>query len=201
MPAHLARHMNTIHGPKGGLKSAVARAKKKAKKRLGRPKGIRATAAWRPVRSSAIGVPSFSEGSARLLGDMRALHGELLAERASLDGQLTAVANAMQVLGGAAPAKAARRTYKKKKAVRQTYTKKRGRPAGAGVRAGSLKDYIARVLRQTTRPMSPHDLGTSVIKAGFETKAKNITKAVSNTLPQMKGIKKMGFGKYQLSAR
>jgi len=46
--------------------------------------------------------------------------------------------------------------------------------------------------------MSPRDIGASVKKAGFQTKAKDITKAVSNTLPTLTGIKKVGFGMYRM---
>ncbi|UCC31560.1 MAG: C2H2-type zinc finger protein [Phycisphaerales bacterium] len=189
MPAHLARHLNTIHRRKKGKKPAAGKAKK-VKRRVGRPKGVRAKVVARRkprVRRAARPVAGVST---RLLSDMRAYHGELLAQRASLDGQINAVATAMQALGVGGPKTRKRRVYKK-----------RGRPAGKGVRAGSLKDYIVRVLRQTTRPMSPRDIGAGVVKAGFRTKAKDITKAVSNTLPQLKGIKKMGFGMYQLAAR
>ena len=38
-----------------------------------------------------------------------------------------------------------------------------------------------------------------VKKAGFKTKAKNLTKAVSNKLPDLKSVKRVGYGKYQLS--
>ena len=77
--------------------------------------------------------------------------------------------------------------------------KKRGRPIEADGRPGSLKGYIVRVLRQTSKPMSVQDIGTRVKKAGFKTKAKNLTKAVSNTLPGVKNVKRVGYGKYQLS--
>lgn len=189
MAAHLARHMNTIHGAKKG-KRPTARKAKKVGRRVGRPKGVRARAVARRRPRVRRAARSVAGVSARLLSDMRAYHGELLVQRASLDGQINAVAAAMQALGVSGPKTRKRRVYKK-----------RGRPAGKGVRAGSLKDYIVRVLRQSARPMSPRDIGASVVRAGFKTKAKDITKAVSNTLPQLTGIKKMGFGMYQLAAR
>lgn len=189
MAAHLARHMNTIHGRKKGKKPAARKAKK-VKRRVGRPKGVRAKAVSRRKPTVRRGAQPLAGASARLLSNMRVYRGKLLAQRASLDGQIDAVARAMQALGAGGPKTRKRRVYKK-----------RGRPAASGARAGSLKDYIVRVLHQTTRPMSPRDIGTGVIKAGFKTKARDIAKAVSNTLPQLKGIKKMGFGMYQLSGR
>jgi hypothetical protein len=55
---------------------------------------------------------------------------------------------------------------------------------------------IQQVLRQSARPMSPRDIADSVVTAGYNTRAKDLTKAVSNTLPELKGIKRVGFGQY-----
>ncbi len=49
--------------------------------------------------------------------------------------------------------------------------------------------------------MSPNDIGLSVKKAGFKTKAKDITKAVSNVLPELKMVKRVGFGMYTTGGR
>ena len=38
-----------------------------------------------------------------------------------------------------------------------------------------------------------------IVLAGYKSKAKDLTKAVSNALPQLKGIKKIGFGKYKMA--
>lgn len=187
MPAHLARHMNTIHATKRH-KTTIAMAKK-VKARVGRPKGVRSRVLGRPKRKIQLGrVQAWGEGSAGVIDAMQAYHGNLMAERDSLDAQIDAFARAMETLGTATPAKATRRRG----------AKKLGRPRGSGARPGSLKDHIVRVLRQTSRPMGPRDIGASVKKAGFKTKAKDITKAVSNTLPTLKGIKKVGFGMYQM---
>ena len=101
---------------------------------------------------------------------------------------MNALAGAMETLGAATPA---RRT--------PLTGKKRSRPVEDVGRPGSLKSYIARVLRQSSKPMSLQDIGTRVKKAGFKTKAKNLTKAVSNKLPDLKKVKRVGYGKYQLS--
>jgi len=185
MPAHLARHMKTIHGAARVYKAAGA-PMKKGKRRVGRPKGTRIVAG---------ALPAFGGESARLFGDLRAYHGRLLAQRGALDAQLDAITRAIDAFGGARRAPAApKRKYAK-----------RGRPAGArGVakartREGSLKSYILRVLGQASAPLGPRELGLDAIKAGFRTKSKDITKAVSNALPHLAGVKKVGFGKYQLA--
>lgn len=119
---------------------------------------------------------------------MQAYHGALMAEHTSLQARMDALTNAMATLGTVTPAGPKRKTTK------------RGRPAGSGVRPGSLKDHIVRVMRQTTRPMGPRDISNKVLKAGFKTKAKDISKAVSNKLPELKNVKKVGFGLYRLAA-
>lgn len=186
MPAHLARHMNTIHAA-GGAKKAMSG------KRIGRPKGS-------TKRPATVAAGTSFGGPARLLSDMHAYHSDLSAQRMTLDAQIEAVANAMQTLGGGTPAMA--RPAKSKGAVKLGRPKgsgaRRGRPPGQAPRKGSLKDYIVRVLGQVSKPLSPNDIGTRVVKAGFKTKAKDLTKAVSNTLPTLKNIQRVGFGQYKL---
>lgn len=187
MPAHLARHMNTIHAA-GGAKTATSG------KRLGRPKGST------NKRPATVAASTSFGGPARLLSDMRAYHSDLSAQRMTLDTQIEAVANAMQTLGGSTPAMAppAKSTGAVKLGRPKGSGARRGRPPGQAPRKGSLKDYIVRVLGQVSKPLSPNDIGTRVVKAGFKTKAKDLTKAVSNTLPTLKNIKRIGFGQYQL---
>ena len=186
MPAHLARHMNTIHGAGGAKKKASG-------KRIGRPKGSTRNIA------RAIGGSSFG-GAERLLGEMSAYHGVLTEERMSLDTQIDAVANAMETLGGGSPTMTSRGKSRSAGKVGRPKGSgaRRGRPPGQAPRKGSLKDYIVRVLGQVSRPLSPNDIGVRVLKAGFKTKAKDLTKAVSNTLPALKKIKRVGFGQYEL---
>ena len=135
---------------------------------------------------------------------MRAFHRELTVQRESLDTQIDGIALAMEAMGvavAARPTRAKRRGRPARAKARPKAKARGGRVTVRGVRAGSLKDYIVRVLRQEARPMSPRDLGARVVRAGFKTKAKDITKAVSNALPQLKAAKKVGFGKYQLTGR
>ena len=190
MPAHLARHMNTIHA------SAASRAKSKAaakgKRRVGRPRG---PAAGRPVRTTA--ARSIMGGAAsRLLSDMQVFQNDLLSQRNSLDSEIDSLARAMDALGGAG---GSTRSMTKRKVGRPVGRPSgKGRPRGSAPREGSLKSFIVRVLKQNSKPLSPNDIGTRVVKAGFKTKAKDITKAVSNTLPQLGNVKRIGFGKYKM---
>ena len=186
MAAHLARHTSAIHGARAGgrsVKAKASRVKAKVRRRKGVGKKVRRQARPSTVR----GRRAFGSESARLLKGMQAHHSQLVAQRTSLDAELDAIAGAIEAMGARASRSPAGRSPK------------RGRPAGAPPRAGSLKDYIVRVLRQRSRPMSPRDIGVSVVKAGLKTKAKDVTKAVSNTLPDMKNVKKVGFGVYRLT--
>jgi hypothetical protein len=177
--------MNTIHGAKAGAKAPKKTAG--TKRGPGRPKG--SAVGHRGGAGKRIGETSapFTGESARLVHDMRAHHEALVAQRSAMDAQIECIGRAIEAMGTAAPARAAKRMVK------------RGRPAGKGMRAGSLKDFIMRVLRQQGKPMSPREIGTKVVSAGFKTKARDLTKAVSNTLPQVANVKKVGFGLYQIA--
>lgn len=182
MPAHLARHMNTIHARKAAKKVLKAKAKRKP----GRPKLRKAAARARTVgrpRTVSAAPARAGEGAVGLVRGMQAYHGELMARREQIETEIGAITSALDAMGGGL------------KAV--TVRPKRGRPRGTGPRTGSLKDFIGKVLRQTGRPLSPKDIANTVRKVGYRSKAKDLTKAVSNMLPQMKGVKKVGFGMYR----
>lgn len=189
MPAHYARHMSAIHGKKVGKKTARGKATK-VKTRVGRPKGVSTKIAMRSKKGAMRASLLFRDGSVRVIGEMQAYHSELLAQRTSLDARIDAFARAMETVGATTP----RRMVHRKPAKRRTATAR-------GARPGSLKDYIGRVLRQSSKPMRPNEIGVRVKKAGFNTKAKNITKAISNTIPAMTNVKRVGFGLYQHSGR
>ena len=176
--------MNTIHGASAAKPAEKRRAAAAAKGAQKHPKRGRKKAARRKVSRAAIAQPRTSV-VAQLVGDMQAYLGELSRRRVALDAELTAITGALKAMGTkTSPATAG--------------APKRGRPPGRGTRPGSLKSFIVRVLRQRSRPMSPRDIATGVTKLGYKSKAKDLTKAVSNSLPELKSIKKVGFGLYKL---
>jgi hypothetical protein len=183
MKAHLARHMNTIH-------ASPARRKAAAKKRR-RKGGAKRRKVARAPRRAAMRAGAVGAGGARLLSDMRAYYGELTTQRSSLDAEIGAIETAMSAMGGTAP-------------KRSTRPKARGGTRGPGRpprapragRAGSLKEAIVNVLSQRRTPLSPRDLAGAVVRAGYKTKAKDLTKAISNVLPELKMVKKVGRGMY-----
>ena len=56
---------------------------------------------------------------------------------------------------------------------------------------------IVQVLRQRSQPHTPQEIANSVVKAGYKTSSNNLTKSVSNTLPLLSEVKKVGRGLYQ----
>ena len=174
MAAHLGRHTNTIHGSRRGPKPvAKRRPGRPRKRRVGRPKGSRSFA-----RAAA------GDGATQLLSQMQSYYSELTARRATLDAQIAGMESAIDVMGAVPLARAAG-------------GRKRGRPAGSGARAGSLKDTIVRVLRQRAVALSPREIAAGVLKSGYRTSTKNLTKAISNTLPEMNNVRKIGRGLYR----
>ena len=173
MPAHLARHMNTTHA------SPAARA---ARKRMG---GRAGSAVRRgPAAVIAGGDASYAD-SADILSGIQAYHESLLARRDQIDLELSALGGALSALGGAAARPA------------RVGAPKRGRK-GSGAREGSLKSYIVKVLERQSTPATPKEIASKVLRSGYKSRAKDLTKAVSNALPELKKIKKVGFGKYTL---
>ena len=192
MAAHLQRHLNSTHGGRGGKKRAARKRSGAGGRRRGRPLGSKMNR-----RSNSLGIMgSGSISAVQLLGNMQTVHAELLDQRNAIDREIDVVTQAMRVMG-AHPAAGGR---KPRRPVGRPKRRGPGRPKGSGGgRSGSLKDFIVRVLGQTTQALSPQDIGQRVKQAGFKTKARDLTKAVSNTLPDVKGIKRVGFGQYRLT--
>jgi|CXWL01.1.fsa_nt_gi hypothetical protein len=199
MAAHLARHTNSMHRrpgrPKGSGKGKGARGG-----RLGRP----------PLsRSGGANQGNTSDDDSRVLSEMAAYRDTLLMQRLNIDRRLEGIQSAMSVMGSSAfsrfstPGSASR-------------GKRRGRPPGSGRvartgaqvggarrgrkpgRPGSLKQMIIKVLNQRSQAQSPQEIADGVVKAGYKTSSHNLTKSVSNALPKLSEVKKLGRGLYQV---
>lgn len=168
MAAHLARHMNTTHASK---KAKAAKTKRRA---VGKKKGVLvATRAKRGAGSDLAG----------LLASLRAHRDRLADQRNETDNQMQAIDAALAALGessSTAPRADARRKW------------------GKGPRAGSLKDYVARVLRGLVNGKRVKDIAAAVKKAGYKSKSKTLDHAVSKALADMKNVAKAGRGVYRL---
>jgi len=177
MAAHLGRHINTIHGsrkkPKPASKRTPARSRRS---RIDRPKGSRTMSPSFARAGAATG-----EGVTRLLSQMQSYYSELTERRSILDAQIAGMEGAINILGTAP-----RATSTGRKLVRHS-----------GSRSGSLKDTIVRVLRQRAVALSPKEIAAKVVQAGYKTSTKNLTKAISNTLPEINTVRKVGRGLYR----
>jgi len=186
MAAHLARHRNAVHGAKRAGRRTTGRAARGGRKTArsartpARPAPRRATAP--PART-----PQGAAGMTRLVADLQAYHRELTAQRAGLDQQIAAIDSALQAMD-IRPANPT---------VRRAARRPARRPAAQSGKAGSLKEYIVKVLRGSSKPMSPKEIADSAVKAGYKTKAKNLVNIVSNSLPDTPGVKKAGRGLYR----
>jgi len=154
-----------------GMKRTAARAK--SGRKPGRPRGP-ASRTQAPI----------SHGGADLLARMQEYHRDLLARCASVDTEIAAIRQAIGAMGAATPA--------------ATSERRRGRPPGSGQRTGSLRHHVLKVLGQRKKPVSPKGLADAAVHAGYQSKAKDLTKAVGNLLAELKQVKRVGFGQYQL---
>jgi Tfp pilus assembly protein FimV len=183
MAAHLARHQNSMHGSRPAGRGPGRRSAGAA------PKGRR-------VAMSAFA----GAGASHLITQMQAYCQSLTVQRDELESQIAQMETAMQALDGGFPGGGRRgpvRAAMKSPAARASGGAKRGRPAGGGMRAGSLKDWIIKILRQRGKAMSPREIASSVMSSGYKTKSKDLTKAVSNALPELRQLRKVGRGLYQ----
>lgn len=193
MAAHLARHTSTMH------------------RRPGRPKGWRknknlpARRLGRPPMTGRIAGGGDGDAGSRVLSEMAAYRDALIMQRSNIDRRLEGLESAMNALGPPSVP-----------GFRRTRTgRRRGRPPGIGRkgavaqfsgggqrgrrpgRPGSLKQMIIQVLRQKGSAHTPTEIADSVVKAGYRTSSENLVKSVSNTLPLLPEVRKVGRGLYQ----
>ncbi len=168
MAAHLARHMAS-HNKSG---RSVAKASGRGP---GRPKGSK------NKTSITLGTNFTPAGHEGIVLQMENYRRDLENQRQQIDLALEGITTALRAFGSSASTK-----------------RSVGRPRGSSSRSGSLKSYIIDVLKKSKKPMRPRDISTATIKAGYSTKSDDLTKAVSNALPQIKQVKRIGFGMYQM---
>jgi hypothetical protein len=149
----------------------MAREKKIRRRRLKRVKRARRRPRLGAQRGSLRGA----------VAGLNAYRQRLAGDRAALEGKISAIDNALSAMGGVAVSGPAGR----------------GRRGVGRVRAGSLKEYVGRVL--TGRGvMAVKDITTGVLKAGYKTKNKTLSKSVGIALTQMPGVSKVGRGRFKL---
>lgn len=150
-----------------------------AKKRKRRTKRVARKKRRAKVRRRA-------SGPAGLLRQLAAHRQTLVVRQAALQDEIDSISAAIDALGGAGQRRPAARAAR------------RVRPTGRrGIRKGSLKSYILRVLKPRGE-MAVKDIAVAVRRAGYRTGSKNFPNQVSNALAQMDGLTKTGRGRYKL---
>jgi len=182
MPAHLARHQSAVHGMKSKRITSAG-----ARRKPGRPA--------RAARASMVSGAGMGPGADRILSEMSSYREQLVAQRESIEEQLGALEGAMSAMGSGRMMIPSRSGAGR--SVGRPSGRGPGRPKGSGNREGTLKSTMIKVLKQTGSPMSPQAIASAVIRAGYKTKTSNLTKAVSNALPTMKEIRRVGRGQYR----
>ena len=137
------------------------------------------TAARAPRRSAA----AASSGASAAVHALQSHCASLVASRAQLDAEIQAVEEALRVMGGARTAAAPRGGA--------------GRGGRRGPRAGSLKEYIARVLKGRG-VMAVKDITEAVRAAGYPTRNQTLAKSVGITLTKMPQIRRVKRGHFSL---
>jgi hypothetical protein len=149
----------------------MARKKKRVKRR-----------AKRKVRR-----PAATAGSPGLLAQLKAYHADLDARVSALQSEMEGVATAIGAMEGVAPRAGG--------AAVPGAARRGPRPAGT-----SLKDFIIKVLGRTSGPMTVKDLGAAILRAGYQTKSRNLGNQISMALAQLtraRKVKKVGRGMYK----
>ena len=109
---------------------------------------------------------------------------ELSVQRDSLDEQITMIDKALTAMGTRPTA--------------MRMARRGAAPAGRGPRAGSLKEFIVKVLSGRKGAMAVKDISAGVLKAGYTTRNKTLAKSVGIALTQMPQIVKVGRGLFKM---
>jgi len=191
MAAHLARHAGSMHGQKTAAPTASVKA-------------APAKTARRMARRAPVRTASMSAGAGSIVGQMREYQASLMSQRGSLESQIAGIEAAIGALGGITGSgrPAMRRGPGRPRTItmappRPVGRPKLGRPAGSGARAGSLKENIVKILRQAGKGLTVQEIASSVKASGYSTKSSNLSKAVSNAIPGLKLVRRVGRGVYR----
>lgn len=133
------------------------------------------------------GRPRASSGAlVGVVASLQSAHRALISERAAIDSRISVIESALHAMRGT-PATAGASAG-------------RGRRAGGGrsFRRGSLKEYIHRVLSNASGPMAVRDVTAGVMRSGFKTKNKTLSKSVGIALTQMPMVSKVGRGLFKI---
>jgi hypothetical protein len=163
MAMHLGRHVNTVHAAKGERRARAV------------DQGRSTTAGMRT-----------SDGFVRVLGLLNTCRAELVAQRSTIDSQLTALDQAIAVLGGTA-------------AMTTAAPRIRRRTGGrASAQPGTLPEYIRQVMHAHRNPMTIKEVTAAVLRAGCKSQDKDLPKTVGRYLAAMPDVVNVDRGVYRM---
>lgn len=142
-------------------------------------------------RARKVGRPSGRNGAGVLDGLVTA-RDALVEQRTQVDQQIASLDQIIAGFGGigstSAPASGTKRGP----------GRPRGSKGASGHRPGSLKDVILKVMSRNGKPMAVKDIADRVVKSGYKSKNKTLSKSVGIALLDMKAVKKISRGTYAL---
>jgi hypothetical protein len=155
---------------------------------LGRHSATTHAAKDRPPTRRAPGRPAKAtigrqthDGRLRLLQELQVARADLAAQAAELNTQLMGLDEVLALLGGPARIDVAP-----------------GMRAGRRISApGTLREHIERVLHARRGPLHVREITTAVLRAGFKSRDKALTRSVGKTLRRMPNVVKAGRGTYR----
>ena len=215
MAAHWARHRNSAHNAKRAGRPP----------RRGATNGASFNGNGMSFAHDVVGQ-AHSAKAGLVMDELNALRNDLLAQREAIEEEIVRVDDALGIMGESSavlapstsrPARAARTATRGRpgrpagkrgpgrppkhaaSAASSATGRKRGpgRPKGS-TKEGSLPDVIVKVLAASKKPLSPKQISAAAKKRGYKTKAKDLSKAVSNALPNITKVKKAKFGMYEI---
>jgi hypothetical protein len=128
------------------------------------------------------------------IAGIQAARAELAERRAALDAQIGALESALRTMG--AGVGGAVRRGPGRPPGSSGGNGRRGRRGGRGPRAGSLKEYILKVLGGGG-VMRVKDIASGVLSAGFRSKNQTLAKSVGVALRDLQGVKQVGRGQFR----
>jgi hypothetical protein len=154
---------------------------------LGRHSATTHAAKKRPPARRAPGRPAkatigrqTNDGRLRLLQQLQAVRADIAAQAAALNTQLMGLDDVLALLGGPARMSVAP-----------------GKHDGHRTSApGTLREHIARVLHAHRRPLHVKEITAAVVRAGYKSRDKELTKSIGKYLVSMPGVIKVGRGTY-----
>lgn len=156
------------------------------------------------TKAAAVGA-----GAAKLVDDLRAYHAKLVDQQAALEGEVAAITQALNAMGGVR--RGPGRPPGRRGPGRPPGRRGPGRPPGKrpgpkpgsakGFRPGSLKDSIMKVLNRSSGSVAVKDLSARLKSVGYKTKSKSLGNQVTMALREMPGVTKVGRGIYAARRR